>query len=133
MEELGPENLLQLLSLAARRFPSQGITIYQPDGVSHETSTFSTYTKGSGGANFLSYRALFDNTTRESRAVQGLLHLNDSRNRVVVIHTDHHLEGLHCKYPCNLVGFDSCLFCSSWSIGLLSIPIRFFRFQIQPL
>lgn len=62
---------------AAEEFPLNGIKIF-----------------GGGDSRFLSYRALFDKSTGESKAIQGLLNLDDAGNQVVVLHTDNHLEGI---------------------------------------
>lgn len=73
---------------AAADFPLNGITSF-----------------GGSDSRFLSHQDLFDRSAAESKAIQGLLNLNDTGNRVVVLHTDDHLEGISVSRLRNLKFF----------------------------
>jgi len=99
-----------LLERAADVFPSNGITVFNPEMLNlYELTSNSKYDAKTDDSVFMSYAALLKNAKEESKAVQGLLNLNDLGNKVVVLYSDNHLEALHVR-PDELVGFLSQIF-----------------------
>ncbi|MAD82988.1 MAG: hypothetical protein CL912_08485 [Deltaproteobacteria bacterium] len=86
------QSLLQLLDRAAKEFSSNGIVIYNPDCGDGYTIPLSTYKK-SGNTTKITYFELQQNALQESITVQGLLQMN--ANKIVLLHVDSHLEGIH--------------------------------------
>ncbi|KAH7310103.1 luciferin 4-monooxygenase [Rhexocercosporidium sp. MPI-PUGE-AT-0058] len=101
-----PQNLLQLLDRAAKDAPSNGVFIYNPEWERDHSTGFSTY-EDSNNATKLTYSGLRQNTQQESIAIQGLLQMNG--NKIVLLHVDDHLEGVHWFWAIISAGGIPCL------------------------
>ena len=101
-----PQSLLQLLDRAAKDVSSNGILIYNTDGGDGYKPPLSAYEK-SGNTTKITYFELHQNALQESIAVQGLLQMN--ANKIVLLHVDSHLEGIHWFWAIVAAGGIPCL------------------------
>ncbi|KAG4436992.1 hypothetical protein IFR05_007530 [Cadophora sp. M221] len=101
-----PQNLWQLLDRAVQDAPSNGITVYNPEGRKDYSTSFSIY-EDANNTTKLTYSVLQQNTQQEAIAIRGLLQMKN--NKIVLLHVDNHLDGLHWFWAIVAAGGIPCL------------------------